>query len=119
MKRAFLFPLLLSLITLASCSGTAYVHVFNDHQSVTIGPTTYWDPQIGATVNGETKLVPWGAEEEWVIEWIGFRFFEDVSVQATITSPSLSNGGSFTDDFQVKDGDEKTITVTYCSGWAP
>jgi hypothetical protein len=92
---------------------------YNDHEEITVGATTYWEPTIEATVNGETKYLPWGAEEEWVIEWIGFKLVEDVRVRATIVNPTLSNGGSFKSDFQVGDEDEKYVTVSYCSGWAP
>jgi hypothetical protein len=116
-KRAFLVPILLSVIALASCSGTAFVYVYNEHQAITIG--TDYNPDINVTVNGETKYVPWSYDEEWVIEWFGFKFKEDVNVRATIVDPPLMNPGLFETDFQVGDGDVKNVNVYLCTGWAP
>ena len=118
MKRAFLVPILLSVIALASCSGTAYVYVYNEHVLVNDGVSDLY-PNVNVTVNGETKFVPHGYDEEWVIEWFGFKFREDVSVRATIVESQLINGGLFQTDFTVGDEDIKNVNVYECTGWAP
>jgi hypothetical protein len=76
-------------------------------------------PNINVTVNGETKFVPQGYDEEWVIEWFGFKFREDVSVRATIVESQLDNGGLFQTDFTVSDDDVKDVNVYECTGWTP
>ena len=117
MKRALLVPILLSVIALASCSGTAFVYVANEHYPLTELDPVVYDPTISVNVNGETKTVSHGYDEEWVIDWFGFKFREDVTVRATIISPAMSYGGLFEYDFQVGDDDVKDITVYLCSGY--
>jgi hypothetical protein len=118
MKRALLVPILLSVMALASCSGTAFVYVYNEHQLVNDGVSDFY-PNINVTVNGETKYIPNGYDEEWVIEWFGFKLKEDVSVRASIVPSQLINGGLFETDFRVGDEDIRDVMVYECTGWTP
>ena len=126
MKRALLVPILLSVIALASCSGTAIVEVENMHDMIELQlptPNNIY-PSVEVKVNGEVKYLGnyYNSQmyyDEWEIDWFGFKFREDVTVQASIYEPGkVSNGGLYQTSFQVDDGDMKTVTVTNCPGWA-
>jgi len=127
MRRATVIAAcLLVVIAAASCSGTATVEVENMHSMIRLQLPTPNDiyPSVQVTVNGEVKYLGnyYNSEtyyDEWEIDWIGFKFREDVTVQASIYEPAkVSNGGLYQTSFQVGDGDVKMVTVTTCPGWA-
>jgi len=101
-----------------SCSGTAWVEVANEHVTVTVDSTPY-PPTIEVTVNGETKIVPSFDYEEWEISWVKLVPWEEVTVRASVSYPSLSNPGLYEESFRVKDGDVEDIVVTNCTGYQP
>lgn len=109
----FLFPLIA-----ISCSGTAWVSVTNEHESIYIEPTTY-EPSIDVTVNGETKTVTFYYDEEWEISWVNLMPWEEVTVRASVSYPALTNPGLYEESFRVKDGDYEDVVVTRCTGYSP
>ena len=122
MKRSsliFLF-LLLPLIAI-SCSGTAWVTVYNDHETITIPDDQSYEPTLEVTVNGERKTIspsPYN-DEEWEISWVNLMPWEEVTVRASVSYPALSNPGLYEESFRVKDGDEEDVYVTSCTGYSP
>ena len=102
-----------------SCSGTAFVTVYNEHQTVHIPPDQNYSPTLQVTVNGETKTVASYYDEEWEISWLKLVPWEDVSVRATISYPTLSNPGLFEQSFRVRDGDDEEIVIQNCEGYQP
>jgi|GEM_PF-6108948 len=127
MRRATVIAVcLLVVIAAASCSGTATVAVENMHSMIGLQLPTPNDiyPSVQVTVNGEVKYLGnyYNSQtyyDEWEIDWLGFKFREDVTVQASIYEPGkVSNGGLYQTSFQVGDGDMKMVTVSTCPGWA-
>jgi hypothetical protein len=109
--------IILPLIAI-SCSGTAWVTVSNEHESIFIDPNTY-EPSIEVTVNGEIKTVAFYYDEEWEISWVRLVPWEEVTVRASVSYPSLSNPGLYEESFRVKDGDVEDVVVRTCTGYQP
>ncbi len=119
MKRIFLIALIILVPLIAvSCSGTAWVYVANEHETIYIEETPQ-EPTLQVAVNGEEKTVGYYYDEMWEITGVNLMPWEEVTVRATVSSPPLSDAGLFEESFRVKDGDEKDVVVNRCTGYQP
>ena len=70
-------------------------------------------------MNGESKTVAFLYDEEWEITCISLMPWEEVTVRAEVSYPSLSVPGLFEESFRVRDGDYEDVVVRSCTGYQP